>query len=93
MMRWLWFFPMTLVLVTASIASTASDTCDGIPDLRKDSTGWDLSDQEFEAVNALIDQAESLCAEGKGDEATKLLSEAEHQAVKDWTKETLDSAN
>jgi len=93
MMRWLGFFPVTLVLLAASIASTASETCDNVPELRKDSAGWELSDDELDAVNGLIDRAESLCAEGKDDEATKLLSEAEHESVKDWTKETLDGAH
>jgi hypothetical protein len=93
MMRWLEYLSLTVVLLTVSVASAATETCDDIPDLRQDSSGWNLSDQELETVNALLDQAEGLCAEGKADEATKLLSEAEHDAVSNWAQERLDTAH
>ena len=84
---------LTAVLLSAPLAVNAAQTCESLPQARADSAGWELSDQDREAVSNVLDQAEALCAEGKEDEADTLLKEAKHQSIRDWRTKMEDSSH
>ena len=80
-------------MLLTPVISTAGQTCDKLPEARADSAGWELSDDERAEVNATLDQAEALCAEGNEEAAGELLKEAKSELIRDFHKEKMYESN
>lgn len=82
-----------LAICLLSSTVTADTTCEDLPDLKKDLSGWDLSSQEHDAIVALLDQAGALCAQGKDQQADQLVKEADNERINDWQQERMNTGH